>query len=61
MGEAVRSLRKAGERVLGPVAAEDGLEALVKTSDGGAVAQRLRLMLPGVPRGTRLRVDVDPR
>ena len=61
MDEAVRSLRKAGERVLGPVASDEGREALVKTPDGGAVARRLRLMLPGVPRGTRLRVDVDPR
>jgi primosomal protein N' (replication factor Y) len=59
--EAVRTLRKAGERVLGPVSADDGKEALVKTADGGAVARRLRLMLPSVPRGTRLRVDVDPR
>jgi len=61
MEEAVRSLRKAGERVLGPVAAAEGQEALVKCRDGGVVAERLRLMLPGVPRGTRLRVDVDPR
>ena len=61
MDEAVRSLRKAGERVLGPVASDEGREALVKTADGGAVARRLRLMLPVVPRGTRLRVDVDPR
>ena len=61
MDEAIRSLRKAGERVLGPVASGDAVEALVKCADGGVVAERLRLMLPSVPRGTRLRVDVDPR
>jgi primosomal protein N' (replication factor Y) len=39
----------------------DALEILVKCPDAGAVAAALRVILPGVPNGSRLRVDVDPR
>jgi primosomal protein N' (replication factor Y) len=61
----------AGGDVLGPVEtdvrsardtpAERGLELLVKAGDIEEVAQSLRVILPNVPRGTRLRVDTDPR
>lgn len=61
-------------RVLGPIEApypqggrgsrrrgETGLQLLLKCSSAQAVALGLRDILPRVPRGTRMRVDVDPR
>lgn len=66
--------RKQGARVLGPIEApfpqggrdargrgEMGLQLLLKCPSAQAVALGLRDILPRVPRGTRLRVDVDPR
>jgi primosomal protein N' (replication factor Y) len=66
--------RKHGARVLGPIEApfpeggrdsrrrgEAGLQLLLKCPSAQTVALGLRDILPRVPRGTRLRVDVDPR
>lgn len=66
--------RKQGARVLGPIEApyprggrdarrsgEAGLQLLLKCPSAQTVAMGLRDILPRVPRGTRLRVDVDPR
>jgi primosomal protein N' (replication factor Y) (superfamily II helicase) len=65
MERASAAARDAGGRVLGPTEArsgnERGLEILVKCSDARAVGEALRVILPEVPRGSRLRVDVDPR
>lgn len=66
--------RKHAARVLGPIEApfpeggrdsrrrgEMGLQLLLKCPSAQTVALGLRDILPRVPRGTRLRVDVDPR
>jgi primosomal protein N' (replication factor Y) (superfamily II helicase) len=61
--------RSLGANVLGPieVGSERGTslaraaEVLIKYHDAETVAQCLRVILPKVPAGTRLRVDVDPR
>lgn len=66
--------RKQGARVLGPIEApfpqggrdarrsgEEGLQILLKCPSAQTVALGLRDILPRVPRGTKLRVDVDPR
>ena len=60
-----------GADVLGPVVTDirsardapssKGLELLVKTKNADEVARAVRVILPDVPRGTRLRVDTDPR
>ncbi|MFP5352773.1 MAG: primosomal protein N' [Actinomycetota bacterium] len=70
------SLRDLGARVLGPIDAPFptgsrgegatgdrllGRQLLIKCPSAQVVASHLRDILPGVPRGTRLRVDVDPR
>jgi primosomal protein N' (replication factor Y) len=61
--------RDAGGRVLGPVpvrmertgpGSREGLQILIKCPDAGEVALGVRGILPRVPRGTVLRVDVDP-
>lgn len=41
--------------------APKALEVLIKTQDAQRVASMLRVILPRVKPGTRLRVDVDPR
>jgi primosomal protein N' (replication factor Y) len=56
----------AGDRVLGPIeVARDNrtpsLQLLIKTSSAAEVAATLRVILEGVPKGTRMSVDVDPR
>ena len=64
MDAAVKASQDEGARVLGPapVAERPGdLRALIKCQDAAVVATRLRDILAGAPRGTRLRVDVDPR
>jgi primosomal protein N' (replication factor Y) (superfamily II helicase) len=74
LGEAIALARTEGARVLGPIEApfpsggrdqrggtEIGLQALLKCPSAQTVAGRLRDILRRVPRGTRLRVDVDPR
>ena len=66
--------RQHSARVLGPIEApfpqggrdarghsEKGLQLLLKCPSAQTVALGLRDILPRVPRGTRLRVDVDPR
>ncbi len=59
--------RAVGARVLGPIEVptsplgEDALEALIKCSDAGVVADALQPIAADVPAGNRLRVDVDPR
>ena len=68
---AVAAAEGAGGRVLGPVETdvrtardtppERGLEVLVKAPSVERVAEALRVILPDVPKGTRLRVDTDPR
>lgn len=61
-GDAARAERA---QVLGPIAvkASDGeaQELLLKCPDAGKVARGLRVILPEVPQGSYLRVDVDPR
>ena len=72
--EAAAVGRRHGARVLGPIAApypsggrdgshggDEGLQLLLKCPSAQPVALDLRDILPRVPRGTRLRVDVDPR
>ena len=71
--EVAEAAREEGARVLGPVhvrdatapsPARDGrraLQLLLKCPDATAVAERLRVILPMVPAGIRVRVDVDPR
>lgn len=69
-------VRELGARVLGPIDAPFpmgsrgeggsgerllGRQLLVKCTSAQEVATQLRDILPGVPRTTRLRVDVDPR
>ena len=68
--------RDLGARVLGPIDAPFpmgsrgeggtgerlmGRQLLIKCTSAQEIATHLRDILPGVPRGTRLRVDVDPR
>jgi primosomal protein N' (replication factor Y) len=59
--------RSMGARVLGPIsvkdrgASDERRQILVKADDAGAVALKLRDILIGAPRGTRVSVDVDPR
>jgi primosomal protein N' (replication factor Y) len=67
LSEVGAAARAAGARVLGPVPVRmnsdqgrEGLQVLVKCPDALAVAEGLRGILPRVPRGTILRVDVDP-
>lgn len=62
----VRAVVGATARILGPVPVGDngsevGLEILIKTHDAQEVASALRVILPRVPKGSRLRVDADPR
>ena len=69
-------VRKLGGRLLGPIDAPFpmgsrgeggtgerlmGRQLLIKCDSAQEVATQVRDILPGVPRGTRLRVDVDPR
>ena len=74
IGTAAEVARAQSARVLGPIEApypqggrdsrrlgEMGLQLLLKCPSAQAVALGLRDILPRVPRGTRLRVDVDPR
>ncbi|MGH2818886.1 MAG: hypothetical protein ACRDJS_10585, partial [Actinomycetota bacterium] len=53
-----------GARALGPVpvlvAGERGRQLLIKCGDALEVARALRGILPAVPAGSRLRIDVDP-
>lgn len=68
---AAEAAARSGGRVLGPVETdvrsardtrpERGLELLVKAPSAEPVSEALRVILPDVPKGTRLRVDVDPR
>jgi hypothetical protein len=46
--------------VLGPIAAGEELQVLVKCPDAGAVAEALRPLVAGAPKDTVLRVDSDP-
>lgn len=64
--EEVRAAVSATDRILGPVPVRErgsdlGLEVLIKTRDAQEVASALRVILPRVPKGSRLRVDADPR
>ena len=73
ISEAAALARTLEARVLGPIDAPfpggrrqaperiDGLQLLLKCLDALPVAEGLRDILPRVPRGSRLRVDVDPR
>jgi primosomal protein N' (replication factor Y) len=74
IAEAAEIARAQQARVLGPIEApfpqggrdshgrgEKGLQLLLKCPSAQTVALGLRDILPRVPRGTRLRVDVDPR
>lgn len=61
IGHAADVARAAGGRVLGPIAAGDELQVLVKCPDATAVAEALRPLVAGAPAGTILRVDSDPR
>jgi primosomal protein N' len=74
LDEAIARAREKGAKILGPIEApfpsggrdqrgktEPGFQALLKCLSAQTVAEGLRDILPRVPRGTRLRVDVDPR
>ena len=73
VSEAAAVARALGARVLGPIEAPfpggrrqtgtrtQGVQLLLKCADALPVAEGLRDILPRVPRGSRLRVDVDPR
>lgn len=65
MERAIAAVISCGAVVLGPIPARrggvDGTEILIKAADAGVVAAELRVILPDVPSGSRLRVDVDPR
>lgn len=69
LGEVAQLCRDMQARVLGPIglrvregrSLEPAAEVLVKHPDAQLVAECLRSILPNVPAGTRLRVDVDPR
>jgi primosomal protein N' (replication factor Y) len=62
-----RLAEEEGARVLGPVpvrskrTGEKLAEVLLKCPNGDSVARRLRVILPDVPRGSSVFVDVDPR
>ena len=62
---AAAAAEEAGGEVLGPSPigppGERVLEIMVKCPDARPVAEALRVILPEVSRGSRLRVDVDPR
>lgn len=59
--------RGAGAIVLGPISVrephvpEEARQVLLKCEDARAVAGELRDILVGAPKGSRLRIDVDPR
>jgi primosomal protein N' (replication factor Y) len=59
--------RSAGATVLGPITVREphvegeARQVLLKCSDARAVAAELRDILVGAPKGSRLRIDVDPR
>ena len=63
--KAATAVSEVGGRVLGPIeiVGPGGreLEMLVKCPDALVVARALRVILPGLTAGSRLRVDVDPR
>ena len=63
--QASAAARSAGGRVLGPIevlgSGDPILEMLVKCPDALVVARALRVILPGLSAGSRLRIDVDPR
>jgi primosomal protein N' (replication factor Y) (superfamily II helicase) len=68
LNEVAEACRRLGAQVLGPIGVRvgsgsdvDAAEVLVKHPDAGPIAESLRGILPKVPAGTRLRVDVDPR
>ena len=73
IGQAAAVARTFSARVLGPIEAPfpggrrqggeriEGLQLLLKCAEAMPVAEGLRDILPRVPRGSRLRVDVDPR
>jgi primosomal protein N' (replication factor Y) (superfamily II helicase) len=69
LDEVARGCHALGARVLGPIEVRGGpggeggsaAEVLVKHRDAERVSEYLRGILPKVPAGTRLRVDVDPR
>lgn len=76
VGSIAASVRDVSARVLGPIDAPFpsgsrgeggsgerlvGRQLLVKCDSAQEVARVLRDILPSVPRGTRVRVDVDPR
>jgi primosomal protein N' (replication factor Y) (superfamily II helicase) len=68
LDEVTELCRGMGAQVLGPIGVRvgaasdvDAAEVLVKHPDAGPIAECLRGILPKVPAGTRLRVDVDPR
>ena len=73
ISEAAALARGLEARVLGPIEAPfpggrkgarervAGIQLLLKCVDALPVAEGLRDILPRVPRGSRLRVDVDPR
>ena len=59
--DAVAACRAHGALTLGPISVGDGLELLVKCADAEPIAVGLRELRAGVPSGSSLRVDVDPR
>ncbi len=73
LDEVAAVARSCGARVLGPIEApfpaggrdarssEVGMQLLLKCPSAQSVAEGLRDILPRVPRGSRLRIDVDPR
>jgi primosomal protein N' (replication factor Y) len=69
LDEVAQLCRRLEARVLGPIGLqvragrtlEPAAEILVKHPDAERVAECVRGILPKVPAGTRLRVDVDPR
>lgn len=58
---AASAARRAGGKVLGPIAAGEDLQVLVKCPDATAVAEALRPLVAGAAPGASLRVDTDPR
>jgi len=62
-------LRARGVRALGPISVRStagdapgrAAEMLLKARDAATVSKELRVILPDVPAGSRLKVDVDPR
>jgi primosomal protein N' (replication factor Y) len=68
LDEVAELCRGLGAQVLGPIRLRagagsdvDAAEVLVKHPDAEQIAECLRGILPKIPTGTRLRVDVDPR